>query len=63
MRIYKSYYFRGETTDTMVKVYEGPDEEKAFAKIEAYEKRDYQVEVWEGDEGDSHTDELIYSWN
>ena len=60
MRIFKAYYFKGETTDTMIKVYEGPDEEKAFAKIEKYENRDLQVEIWEGDSDDPCGDTLYY---
>jgi hypothetical protein len=62
MKIYKAYYFTGESTDSMVKIYEGPDEEKAFAKIERYENRDIQVEIWEGNSDDPSgtNDELHY---
>jgi hypothetical protein len=62
MKIYKAYYFAGESTDSMVKIYEGPDEEKAFAKIERYENRDIQVEIWEGNSDDPSgaNDELHY---
>jgi hypothetical protein len=62
MKIYKAYYFEGESTDSMVKIYEGPDEEKAFAKIERYENRDIQVEIWEGNSDDPSgtNDELHY---
>lgn len=62
MKIYKAYYFAGESTDSMVKIYEGPDEERAFAKIERYEERDIQVEIWEGDSEDPSgtNDELYY---
>ena len=39
-----------------------PDEEKAFAKIERYENRDIQVEIWEGNSDDPSgtNDELHY---
>ena len=62
MKVYKAYYFAGESTDSMVKIYEGPDEEKAFAKIERYENRDIQVEIWEGNSDDPSgtNDELHY---
>jgi hypothetical protein len=62
MKIYKAYYFTGESTDSMVKIYEGPDEEKAFAKIERHENRGRQVEIWEGNSDDPSgtNDELHY---
>lgn len=60
MMIYKAYYFDGQTTDSMVKIYEGSNEERAFEKIEPHEKKGRQVEIWEGDENDSATDTLIY---
>lgn len=60
MMIYKTYWFDGDSPTDMVKVYEGADEAKAMRIAEKHEAKGRQVEVWEGVEGDSMTDQLYY---
>ena len=58
--VFKAYYFAGPSSEDMVKVYEGFSETRAFDAIEKYEKRGLQVEIWQGVEGDSRSDQLYY---
>jgi hypothetical protein len=60
MMIYKTYWFDGDQTTDMVKVYEGDCEAEAMRIAERHENRGRQVEVWEGEPGDDTTDTLIY---
>ena len=60
MKIYKAYWFDGEHTSDMVKVYEGESEAEAIQIAERHEARGREVEVWEGEYGDCSTDALIY---
>ena len=64
MLVYKTYWFDGgpdgDSVEDMIKVYEGDCEETAMQFAELWESRDKQVEVWEGVEGDSTSDQLYY---
>lgn len=60
MMIYKTYWFDGDQTTDMVKVYEGDCEAEAMRIAERHDNRGRQVEVWEGIEGDDTSDQLYY---